>query len=448
MDVRSIQSRKGRHYLIEFGIDKDLAVVSEDALVGCASCSHQAGEKAEVYVIDKGDEKDVEQNENELDSYEELGPPSKKQKKETDAECSSKEIKIKKSKKKQQTSPDEDFDVIYPDLPSNVTASEANDDVTITKVVQASKNKCSSRHTSGSHSHGKASTSMPHKAVDPRSVLKDYCSSIDNIKARLDKIEDFLSLYFGYEKDDNNSLPVQLPSVSNPPQSSLASRFMVPSLTDQFLGSPLFNNINPPTLAQQSSGSSVNRTKPGSSLNYIQARPIQQSSLTQSHASPLTQKFTGAYTHNNIQPLTVQQPMVTPQSYIQAPKHPMPLPLSQRPPFHVLGRSLKPNLLLLKEQSVSRCNFAKRLLATLIPEDEWITLNVSGTRGKRQINPRIIDYVKLSTFSMYPLGVGEDMEEAWRVCIKAIDAGARAIAKKKRESMQTMYKGDVRLFTC
>lgn len=52
----SIQSKKGRHYLIEFGIDKDLAIVSEDGVIfGCASCGHQTGEKMEVYVIDKGE---------------------------------------------------------------------------------------------------------------------------------------------------------------------------------------------------------------------------------------------------------------------------------------------------------------------------------------------------------------------------------------------------------
>lgn len=210
---------------------------------------------------------------------------------------------------------------------------------------------------------------------------------------------------------------------------------MLPPLTDQFLGfPPPTNNIIPPTPAQQSSSSSANLTKAGFYFNHIQAPPRQQARVTQSHASPLTQQFTGASPHNNTQPPTVQQSLITPQSYIQAPKQPMSLP--QPPPlYHLPTHLLKPNLHLLKQQSVSRSNFAKKLLASLISEDEWITLNVSGTRGKKQINPQVIDYVKLCVFFMYPLGVGENIEAAWKVCVKAIDAGARAIAKKRRQSM-------------
>lgn len=75
---------------------------------------------------------------------------------------------------------------------------------------------------------------------------------------------------------------------------------------------------------------------------------------------------------------------------------------------------------------------SKNLISQLIDEDEWARLNVSGTRGKDAINRDIITYVKACTFYMYPAEVGEDLNAAWRQCVRAIDAGARSIVRKRK----------------
>ena len=81
---------------------------------------------------------------------------------------------------------------------------------------------------------------------------------------------------------------------------------------------------------------------------------------------------------------------------------------------------------------MSRGNFAKNLLAQLISEEEWLTHNVHGKRGKQQIDSTIINYVKECTFCAYPKDVGEDTKVAWDVCVRAMDAGGRGLVKKKK----------------
>ena len=83
------------------------------------------------------------------------------------------------------------------------------------------------------------------------------------------------------------------------------------------------------------------------------------------------------------------------------------------------------DLSIIKRRSSSRPNFSKNLI-------EWVRHNVSGTRGKDAINQDVMSYVKTCTFYMYPAQVGEDLDTAWRQCIRAIDAGTRAIIRKKK----------------
>ena len=58
--------------------------------------------------------------------------------------------------------------------------------------------------------------------------------------------------------------------------------------------------------------------------------------------------------------------------------------------------------------------------------------NVSGTRGKDSFHPDIINYVKKSTFYMYPTEVGEDRGSVWKQCVRAIDAAGRAIVRNNK----------------
>ena len=55
----------------------------------------------------------------------------------------------------------------------------------------------------------------------------------------------------------------------------------------------------------------------------------------------------------------------------------------------------------LRSRSVSRGNFAKNLLTTILPQDKWKTHNVRGKRGKQAIDASLIDYVKECTFDAF-----------------------------------------------
>ena len=68
----------------------------------------------------------------------------------------------------------------------------------------------------------------------------------------------------------------------------------------------------------------------------------------------------------------------------------------------------------------------------MVSEDEWVSLNVSGTRGKQAISPETIQYVRKCTFLMYPIEAGENEEAAWKNCIRAIDAASKSLVKKRK----------------
>ena len=69
-----------------------------------------------------------------------------------------------------------------------------------------------------------------------------------------------------------------------------------------------------------------------------------------------------------------------------------PGPITAGPPGPITAY---PDLSIVKKQSVSRSNFAKNQLGTIVSEDEWICSNVSGTRGKKAIILDLVQYVKM-----------------------------------------------------
>jgi len=82
----------------------------------------------------------------------------------------------------------------------------------------------------------------------------------------------------------------------------------------------------------------------------------------------------------------------------------------------------------LKEKSCSRKNFAKNLACVLFDEETRLNSNVAG-RGKRKLNPIIVQYIRSICFQFYP-NEG-DKEAEWKICIKAIDEGNRQLNRKK-----------------
>ena len=86
----------------------------------------------------------------------------------------------------------------------------------------------------------------------------------------------------------------------------------------------------------------------------------------------------------------------------------------------------------IREQSCSRQNFAVNMVRALYTQDERTQSNVSGRKGKMKLEPQKMGMVKVSTFQMYPCGVGETAEKAWGMCIKSIDESCRRMYRKDR----------------
>ena len=57
----------------------------------------------------------------------------------------------------------------------------------------------------------------------------------------------------------------------------------------------------------------------------------------------------------------------------------------------------------------------------LFSEEVRKSSNVSGKLGKKQLDPNIIEYVKVTTFEHWPLTQAEKMEKEWQECKAAIN---------------------------
>ena len=64
-------------------------------------------------------------------------------------------------------------------------------------------------------------------------------------------------------------------------------------------------------------------------------------------------------------------------------------------------------LMLLRSQSNSRRNFAKRLAVVTYTEEERFESNVNGKAGKKQLQPEKMEKIKDAVFLLYPLDVGK-----------------------------------------
>ena len=81
-------------------------------------------------------------------------------------------------------------------------------------------------------------------------------------------------------------------------------------------------------------------------------------------------------------------------------------------------------------KSCSRKNFSSLLVKELFSEEVRKSSNVSGKLGKKQLDPNIIEYVKVTTFERWPLAQAEKMEKEWQECKAAIDEYNRRLNRK------------------
>lgn len=82
------------------------------------------------------------------------------------------------------------------------------------------------------------------------------------------------------------------------------------------------------------------------------------------------------------------------------------------------------SLVTIKAQSSSSMNFAVRLLRAFFTRPELKGKNVSGMRGKEQLDPEQITKIKNFVYEFYPTPPSE-RELVWRECRKAIDSYLR-----------------------
>ena len=86
-------------------------------------------------------------------------------------------------------------------------------------------------------------------------------------------------------------------------------------------------------------------------------------------------------------------------------------------------------LITIKNQAVSRRNFAKLLSVHTFSEEERRVSNVNGRQGKQKLSPNRTDELKAAVFRLYPLEPRENEATAWKDCVRAIDEGNRKLPK-------------------
>lgn len=77
-------------------------------------------------------------------------------------------------------------------------------------------------------------------------------------------------------------------------------------------------------------------------------------------------------------------------------------------------------VLQIRNKSCSRPNFAAKLSAEVFSTEERISSNVQGLLGKKKLDPKRIDFIKMKSFQHYE-SPHSNTEEDWKCCIKAID---------------------------
>ena len=94
-------------------------------------------------------------------------------------------------------------------------------------------------------------------------------------------------------------------------------------------------------------------------------------------------------------------------------------------------------LVKLRNEANSRRNFALKQAEKMFTFDERLTSNCQGKRGKKRLDAKRIDLIKLNTLKLWPLENKEDEAGAWKDCRKAIDEGGRQLNLRLRLQPKT-----------
>lgn len=80
----------------------------------------------------------------------------------------------------------------------------------------------------------------------------------------------------------------------------------------------------------------------------------------------------------------------------------------------------------------TRRSLAAALVNELVDTETRLKSNVRG-RGKDQLDPKIIAYVKNKCFELHPSDRESDMKKDWEDCIVAIDDKGRELKRKLKK---------------
>ncbi len=89
----------------------------------------------------------------------------------------------------------------------------------------------------------------------------------------------------------------------------------------------------------------------------------------------------------------------------------------------------------IKHISCHRQNFATKLNERVFCENDRMTLNMSGTKNKGQLDCKWIDVIKEIAFAYYPLKPFEDQQVAWSACVRDIHSKNRQLKHKARRKL-------------
>ena len=89
-------------------------------------------------------------------------------------------------------------------------------------------------------------------------------------------------------------------------------------------------------------------------------------------------------------------------------------------------------LLKLRNEANSRRNFAFKQSERMFTYNERLSSNCQGKRGKKALDAKRLNLIKMNTLKLWPLESKEDETSAWRECRKAIDEGGRQLNHRAR----------------
>ena len=147
-------------------------------------------------------------------------------------------------------------------------------------------------------------------------------------------------------------------------------------------------------------------------LPSISQQPSSSSSSSQQHTSPNVSINTALLNEadDDYEPVQYYPPPSLYQSqFFQLPQTTNLYATQYSQPTHPQqpSRTLSPaEIQLAKNKSCSRRNFAARLVCELFTIEERKTCNVRGVLGKDQLDPSVVEYIKMLAYRYYPLHKG------------------------------------------